>query len=78
MARGLQARFACKRRGRATRASSYWCLRCLMLLRHCGCPRAAASEAAGQQRDAGASSGRQATLDRWLRGQRAQATSQQA
>eukprot|EP00969_Alexandrium_andersonii_P085298 3761151-Alexandrium_andersonii.AAC.1 len=59
-------------------ASSYWCLRCHKLPRHCGCPRAAAHVAAGQQRREGGGGNRQATLDRWFRGQRAQGTSQQA
>eukprot|EP00969_Alexandrium_andersonii_P121801 5385497-Alexandrium_andersonii.AAC.1 len=53
-------------------ASSYWCVRCRVLPRHCRRPGVAASEEAGGQRGAGAGGGRQATLGRWLRGQSAQ------
>eukprot|EP00969_Alexandrium_andersonii_P188162 8314702-Alexandrium_andersonii.AAC.1 len=48
MSRGRQARFACRQCGRSTMASSYWCLRCGTLLRHCSCPRLVPSGRAGR------------------------------
>eukprot|EP00969_Alexandrium_andersonii_P239237 10561255-Alexandrium_andersonii.AAC.1 len=52
-------------------ASSCWRTRRGALLRHCSCPRVAASGEAGERRDAPAGGGKQSTLDRWLRGRRA-------
>eukprot|EP00969_Alexandrium_andersonii_P172892 7642569-Alexandrium_andersonii.AAC.1 len=59
-------------------ASSYWCTRCGAFLRHCSCPKAASSGSAGEGPAAEAGRGRQSTLDRWMRGQRARPAPPQA
>eukprot|EP00969_Alexandrium_andersonii_P101785 4492147-Alexandrium_andersonii.AAC.1 len=59
-------------------ASSYWRARCRALLRHCNCPKAASSGSAGERPAAEAGKGRQSTLDRWTRGQRAHPAPPQA
>eukprot|EP00969_Alexandrium_andersonii_P032321 1411246-Alexandrium_andersonii.AAC.1 len=78
MSRGRQARFACRQCGRSTMASSYWRARCGALLRRRSCPRAAASRGAGERPAAAAGEGRQSTLGRWIRGQRAHPAPPQA